>query len=301
MLLLASVIWGSAFVSQSMGMDHVGPYTFQALRTLVGAAVLVPAFLICDRFRNKQNVNADIKDKKKNRGALIKGGILCGIALCIATNLQQLGLVGTDAGKAGFITAMYIVIVPFMGIFIGKKVKFLHVICIALALSGLYLLCVKGAFAFSKYDLLVLGCSVVFSVHILLVDKYAPLTDPIRLCCLQMLVSGIISLVPMFIFERDGFSGIISALPAILYTGILSSGLAYTLQLAGQARTTTFSAGLIMSLESVFSMLSGALVLSQIPTLRESIGALLMFSAIVGAQLAENKITKNKKILKTVQ
>lgn len=283
--MFASLIWGSAFVAQSVGSNHVGPFTFQALRTLIGGIVLIPTFLIADRIRMKQGSYRPMT-KKEKQSALI-GGALCGVLLCVATNLQQMGIEGTTVGKAGFITALYIIIVPLLGFFFRKRIKPHLFFCVILALAGLYLLCINEGFTLSKYDALILACALVFSFHILAIDKYAPLTDCIRMSCVQMFVSGLISLVLMFIFEKPDLSQILDAWFPIFYTGAFSSGIAYTLQIVGQKNTSPTYASMIMSLESVFSLLTGMVVLTQIPTLREGAGCAVMFAAIIIAQLLD--------------
>ena len=284
-LLLASVIWGSAFVTQSVGMDHVGPYTFQALRTLIGGIVLIPTFLIADQIKKKQGTYKKMTAEEKKY--LLRGGVLCGLALCLASNLQQLGIVGTTVGKAGFITALYIVIVPFFAFFLGKRIKAHNWVCVALSVVGLYLLCMSESLSLSLYDGYVLACALVFSVHILIIDRYAPKTDCIRMSCIQMFVSGGISLVLMLVFEEPRIGAVANAWFPILYTGAFSSGIAYTLQMVGQKKADPTIASLVMSLESVFSVLAGMLFLSQIPTLREGLGCVIMFAAIIMAQLLD--------------
>ena len=284
-LLLASFIWGSAFVAQSQGMDFVGPYTFQALRTLIGGIVLIPTFLIADRIKMKRGTYRKMTPSERKN--LIIGGVLCGLALCLASNLQQLGIVGTTVGKAGFITALYIVIVPFFGIFLKKKIKAHNWVCVLLSVVGLYLLCMNESFTLSPYDGYVLACAFVFSVHILIIDHFAPKTDCIRMSCVQMFVSGAISFVLMLIFEDFNIQQVGRASFSILYAGVLSSGIAYTLQMVGQKNAEPTVASLLMSLESVFSVISGAVVLAQLPSLRESAGCIIMFISIIAAQVLD--------------
>lgn len=284
-LALTAIIWGSAFVAQSVGMDHIGPFTFQAVRTVIAGFVLIPVFLISDRIKMKQGTY--MKMTKEERKALIIGGVLCGIALCAATNFQQVGMLGTSVGKAGFITALYIVIVPFLGIFIGKKIKLHNWFCVLLSVAGLYLLCMSESLSLSVSDLYILICAFIFSAHILIVDHFVQKVDPIRMSCIQMFVAGGISVILMFVFEEPKIAMITDAWVPVLYAGVLSSGVAYTLQIVGQKNTNPTVASMILSLESVFSVLSGALILSQIPTLREAAGCVLMFLAIILSQLLD--------------
>lgn len=285
-LLLTAFIWGSAFVAQSVGMDYVGPFTFQCSRSILATIFLVPVFLLLDQKRSRSGENTPAPTGSKK--TLWTGGILCGILMTIAANLQQVGLQYTSVGKAGFITATYIVLVPIFGLFLKKKVPGRIWLCVLIALVGLYLLSVTDGFSsISKGDFVIMLCAVAFSFHIMVVDHFSPMVDGVRMSCIQFLVTGILSGVLMFLFEKPTWSTIYSAALPIAYAGILSSGVAYTLQIVAQKYTKPTIASLLMSLESVFAVLTGAVVLHEIPTSREGLGCLLMFAAIIISQLPE--------------
>ena len=286
MLLLTALIWGCAFVAQSVGMDYVGPFTFNAVRSLIGAVVLLPVIALMDRLEGKDKKKAE---KKGDTRTLILGGVCCGIALGVASSLQQIGIQYTTVGKAGFITAMYIVIVPLMGVFVGRKVRPVIGLCVVIAVAGLYFLCMKGGFSLGGGDLLVLICAVAFSVHILVIDYFSPLVDGVRMSAIQFLVAGLMCLVPMFLWEQPQPAVILSAWAPILYAGVLSCGVAYTLQILGQKGADPVVASLLLSLESVFSVLAGWVILGQALSARELFGCALMFGAIILAQLPERK------------
>ena len=290
LLVLAAFIWGIAFVAQSEG-GKFGPYTFNGIRFLLGAAVLCPVLLIMSK------KNPDHKaPSSKSRKALITGGIACGIVLGFASTLQQLALFyGATAGKAGFLTTCYILIVPIIGLFLGKKCGWNIWIGIGLALIGLYLLCMKGSFSLQLPDLLLLLCALGFSFHILCVGHFSPLVDGIKLSCVQFLVAGIVSLIPAFFIDmQHSFANIPSTLAAfgapaalisLLYAGILSSGAGYTLQVVGQKGINPTIASLLMSLESVFSVLGGWIILHERMNGRELFGCALIFAAVILAQI----------------
>lgn len=287
LLLLTATIWGVAFVAQSVSMDYIGGFTFNAIRNIIGAITLVPVILIF----SKQNPAADQNpaDRQKARKTLITGGICCGILLCLASNFQQFGIKYTTVGKAGFITACYIIIVPIIGIFLKKKCSPFIWIAVLLSLGGLYLLCISPGEGFSigKGDTLVLICAVVFSFHILTVDHFSPLVDGVKMSCIQFLVCGILSGIPALIFENPNITNILQAWIPILYAGILSCGVAYTLQIVGQKGMNPTVASLIMSLESCISVIAGWLILGQNLSSREIFGCVLMFGAIMLAQLPQ--------------
>lgn len=287
LLLLTATIWGVAFVAQSVSMDYIGGFTFNAIRNIIGAITLVPVILIF----SKQNPAADQNpaDRQKARKTLITGGICCGILLCLSSNFQQFGIKYTTVGKAGFITACYIIIVPIIGIFLKKKCSPFIWIAVLLSLGGLYLLCIipGEGFSIGKGDTLVLICAVVFSFHILTVDHFSPLVDGVKMSCIQFLVCGILSGIPALIFENPNITNILQAWMPILYAGILSCGVAYTLQIVGQKGMNPTVASLIMSLESCISVIAGWLILGQNLSSREIFGCVLMFGAIMLAQLPQ--------------
>lgn len=276
LLLLTAFIWGAAFVAQSVGGEAVGCFTFNGVRSLIGALVLLPVIWLMDA------------KKKEDQKTLITGGICCGVMLCIASNFQQFGISFTTVGKAGFITAMYILIVPILGLFMKKKPGLQVWLGVVLAMMGLYLLCMTSeSFSLSKGDFLVLICAGFFSLHILIIDYFSPKVDGVRMSCIQFLVCGILSMVMAFIFETPEVSVILSGWLPILYAGVLSCGVAYTLQIVGQKNIDPTVASLILSLESVFSVLAGWLILNQTLSLRELSGCVLMFLAIILAQLPQ--------------
>lgn len=296
LLLLTTLIWGCTFVAQDKAMAHIGPYTFQTTRSLIGAAVLVPVILFFAAQSKRQEGYTPAT--KKDTLYLIRAGAVCGFFLAVASCFQQVGIAsGTGAGKAGFITAMYIFFVPLLGIPLKKKVQPHVFACVVLAAVGLYFLCIKqGSLQFAVGDLLMLGSAFVFGFQILAVDHFAPrVRDCIALASLQFLFSGLFSSIPMLIFEwGTELSSILDASGYILFAGVLSCGVAYTLQIVGQKYTEPTIASLIMSFEAVFACLAGMVVPPHvIPTGRELLGCALMFVAILLAQL--NLPVRNKK------
>lgn len=299
LLVLTALIWGVAFVAQSKGGDAVGPFSFNCMRSFLGAIVLIPAIVALDRFKLTKGKPQD-KAQRKN---LIIGGICCGTFLAIATNLQQLGITGgTSAGKAGFLTACYIIMVPILSLFLKKKCSWNIWIGVGLTVVGLYLLCMTESLKFQLSDILILLCALVFAMHILVIDHFSPLVDGVRMSCVQFFVCGIISFVPMMIFEvcPVGISewasplGTLDAWTPILYAGICSSGIAYTLQIIGQQDVNPTVASLLMSLESVFAVIAGALLLNEKLSAKELIGCLLIFVAITLAQIPVKSKTKTE-------
>ncbi len=288
MLTSAAMIWGVAFVAQSVGMNYVEPFTFNAVRILIAGIVLVFYIL----FRNYFDKRSNLKSKaitNSNKRDLIIGGILCGIALFAASSLQQIGLQYTTAGKAGFLTTLYIVIVPLLGILNKRGVAVKVWIGVIIAVFGMYLLCINEGFAINKGDLLVIICALVFSVHILIIDRYSPLVDGVMMSCIQFFTCGVLSVIPMIMFERPEISSILEAWLPILYAGALSGGVAYTFQIIGQKGTDPAVSSLLLSLESVFAALGGFIILGETFTEREFIGSLLIFMAVIITQLPERK------------
>lgn len=285
LLLLTAFIWGVAFVAQSVGMDYVGPFTFNCIRSIIGGIVLIP----CIFFLNKRNGGEKKKETKEEKKTLLIGGLCCGICLCVASNLQQIGISYTTVGKAGFITAMYIVLVPVFGIFLKKKVGGKVWVSVCLAVLGLYLLCMTEELSLERGDLYVLACAFVFALHILVIDYFSPKADGVKLSCIQFLVSGVLSGIPMLLFEHPEVSKILLAWMPILYAGVFSCGVAYTLQIIGQKDMDPTVASLILSLESVISVLAGWVILHQKLSPRELIGCMIMFGAIILAQLPDKK------------
>ena len=284
LLLLTAIIWGTSFVAQSVAMDYIKPFTFNGIRFTIGGIILLPFIALLERKKRKEpENNAETKQERKQ---LLVGGICCGVLLMIASTFQQFGVTGTSVGKAAFITALYIVLVPLFGIFFHKKAGMQLWISVAVAILGLYLLCIKeDSFSVNGYDLVLLFCAITFALHILCVDYFSPKVDSVKLSCIQFFVCGGLSLVGMIITERPNMAEILAAYQPILYAGVMSCGVAYTLQVVGQKDLNPVIASLIMSLESVVSALSGWLILGQILTGRETIGCVVMFLAIILAQV----------------
>ncbi|WP_394282493.1 DMT family transporter [Frisingicoccus sp.] len=291
LLLLTAFIWGVAFVAQSVGMDYVGPLTFNASRFIIGAIFLIPCIAFLDKLKEKENQAAckNIPAAPQNKKVLITGGICCGIAIAAASTLQQYGIAYTTVGKAGFITALYIVIVPILGIFLKRKPRLIIWFSVLLALVGLYFLCMTDSLSFSKGDTLVLLCAFVFSLHIMIIDHFSPMVDGVRMSCIQFAVAGVLCGIPALIFEHPTFSSLIAAWAPILYAGILSCGVAYTLQIVAQKNYDPTVASLLLSLESVFSVLAGWVILHQALSPREIFGCVLVFIAIILVQLPAPK------------
>ena len=278
LLLLTAVIWGVAFVAQSAGMDHVGPYTFNCARSLLGGLVLLPVLAARRRGETRSL-------SRRERRTLLAGGAMCGAALFMASSLQQIGIQYTSVGKAGFITACYIVLVPLLGLLLGKRCSLSVAAAVGMALVGLYLLCVTETLSVGLGDLLMLGCALMFSVHILVIDFFAPRADGVALSCIQFFVCALLSAVPALALERPSLAGLAAAWVPVLYAGVLSSGVGYTLQMVGQRGMNPTVASLILSLESCVSVLAGWLLAGERLTGRELTGCAVMFAAIVLAQL----------------
>lgn len=288
LLLICAFIWGSAFVAQTTGAEYVGPFTFIYLRSFLGSAVLLPVIFVMGKIKKKNS--DEEKSTKGSKKALLIGGIACGTALCFASVFQQAGIdKGTDPGKAGFITALYILLVPLSSLFMKKRVRPIIWPCIFASVVALYLLCVTENNSVELSDLLVLICAALYTVHILVIDKVSPYVDGVKLSCIQFFVAAVISLVPALIYEGFDLKAILAAMPSVAYAGIMSSGVAYTLQILGQQKTEPALASMIMSLESVFAVLTSMVVLHLAPTPREAAGCVIMFIAIIVAQLPEKK------------
>lgn len=283
--ILAAFIWGTAFVAQDLCADSIGAFAFNATRYFIAVLALLVVILISDKLKkNKPTLNA--QEKKAANKQLWLGGLCCGAALAIASNFQQAGLVaGTDAGKAGFITALYVVLVPVFGLFFKRKVSLPTWIAVVLSVVALYLLCIKGDFSLAPGDLLVLVCAVCFAVHILVIDHFTAYCDGVKLSCLQFLFAGIISTICMFIFEDVDFAAILSCALPLLYVGIFSCGVGYTLQILAQKDSNPTVVTILLSLESVFAVIAGAIILKQQMTVREYIGCAIMFAAVILAQI----------------
>ena len=280
-LLGATVIWGSAFIAQSVGMDKIGPFTFQAVRCFLAVVFLFPASALFSRGKPFWKSWAD--------PALWRSGVICGLALFAASSLQQIGLVYTDAGKAGFLTAMYIVFVPFLGLFVGQRPGRNALLSLIPAIVGLYLLSCTSVSGINKGDVLLLLCAVAFSVQILLIDRHCAGLDGLKLNCIQALVVAVLSVPGALLTETVDASRIASCWLPLGYAGVLSMGVAYTLQIVGQKRVAPSAAALLMSLESVFAALFGWLLLHETMTRAEELGCVLVFAAVIISQLPEKK------------
>lgn len=286
LLLLAATIWGVAFVAQSVGMDYMGPFSFNGARFLMGSIVLLPLVI----FRRKKD-----KEKKIPRagmGITLAGGICCGLALGTASLCQQFGIMYTTVGKAGFITTLYIIIVPVMGIFLRKKVSGRVWIGAALAAVGMYLLCMTERLALSKGDAYVFVCAILFAIHILVIDYFSPRADGVELSCIQFFMAGVLSSVLAFLFEHPQVSDFVNGIIPLAYAGIMSCGVAYTLQIIGQKDLDPTVASLILSMESVVSVLAGWVILGQALSGKELFGCALVFGAVILVQLPEKKKEK---------
>lgn len=313
MLLITAFLWGSTFVAQKAG-TVVGPLTYNGVRSVIGALVLLPVIVILRRRKERaagafvtaeggdaveggaaaeavQRAAGDVSGVNiSNRGKLLLGGVLCGLALFTASMLQQTGISYTTAGKAGFITALYAVLVPVLSVLIGRKIRPLIWLCVAIGVAGLYLLCMEpGKWSLQSGDLMMLGCAVVFAVHILIIDHFAPQVEPVEMACIQFAVVGVLGCIGMLIWEKPSPELVLSNWLPIAYAGVLSSGVAYTLQMVALKHADPTEASLIMCLEAVFSVLTGALVLHESMTGRAAAGCLLIFAAVVLSQLPERK------------
>ena len=298
-LLITAMIWGSAFVAQRVGMDYVGAFTFQSIRSFLGAVTLIPFLLITNARKHRQESAASAAEgagaSKEERRQLLIGGLACGFMLTVASLFQQIGIAYTTVGKSGFITSMYLILVPILGIFLRKRVPAKIWGCVAAAAVGLYFLSINGAFVLSRGDTLTVLCAFCFAIHILCVDYFVAKADSVKLSFLQLLTSGILSGVLMLAVDHPTLDQLRAAALPVLYAGILSSGVGYTLQVVGQKGANPTTATLLMSLESVFSVVAGILVLRQVPTPREALGCVLIFAAVIFAQLPVLEGRKGKK------
>ena len=281
-LLMTALIWGLSFVAQRAGMEYVGPFTFNMVRSLLGALSLIPVIIFV-KVSSHDNRTPEVKHKQHIN--LARAGIGCGIALFIAITIQQYCMQFVDAGKAGFITALYILFVPVISILYGEKLTLKIVISVILGIIGLFFLCYKGDCGFCKYDLLILASAFFYAVHILVVDYYSKKAHPIKVSCVQFLVVGLLSLLLVILFETISWECIWACKIPILYAGILTCGVAYTLQIFGQKYTQPVIASLILCLESVFAVLGGMIILGEVLTAKELFGCLFMISAVVLSNL----------------
>ena len=291
LLIIAAAIWGFAFAFQSVGMEYVEPFTFNCIRNLIGTVVLLPVIWLMGKWKKKDETAGGAVPVAHNTKQLILGGICCGAILFISSGAQQIGIQYTTVGKAGFITALYIIIVPVIGILLGKKNRILLWVSVLIAIVGFYFLTMIGESSFTKGDAWVLLCAFVFALHILCVDYFAPKVDCVKMSCIQFAVCGLLSGIVMFMTEAPSVDNIGHAAVALLYTGVMSSGVAYTFQILGQKDYNPTVAALLMSLESVFAALGGWIILNQSLSLAEGAGCVLIFIGIILAQLPEKKVS----------
>lgn len=300
LLLLAAFIWGLSFVAQSEGMKYIGPFAFIGIRSML-AGISLAVFLgirrlltagksRADRTLTTEEVQSGEQMPKEGKKTLLLGGVICGIVLFVATMLQQIGILhSNEPGKAGFITALYLILVPIAGIFFRKKIGLKVWIAVVLAVCGMYLLCITEGFRIATGDLYVLGCAFVFTVHILVIDHFSPKVDGVAMSCIQFLLCGILGMAGMFLTETVELSHVLEAWLPLVFSGVFSGGIAYTLQIVAQKDTEPAIASLLMSLESVFAVFGEWLILGQLLSAREFLGCALMFAGIILTQLPEKK------------
>ena len=287
LLFVAAFIWGVAFVAQSVGMDYVGPFTFNGCRFLLGGLVLSPFAWMREKNYRKSNTYRSLTPEEENKHKIttLSGGLFCGIAICVASCFQQMGMLYTTVGKAGFITALYIVLVPVLGIFMKKRVAAVVWVGVAVSAIGFYFLCITESFTINFGDMLLFCCAICFSFHILVIDYFAPKADGVALSCIQFWFSGVICMSIALLKENPNVTAIFQAAVPILYAGVMSCGVAYTLQIIGQKNMKPAIASLILSLESVISVLAGWVILHEVLTGRQLVGCILVFAAVILAQI----------------
>lgn len=299
MLVLTAMVWGLSFVAQKSGMELIGPFAFNGIRTIIGGIVLIPLIIFLDKAKSGRKINTETnpeltgEEAAKEKKTLITGGVCCGLVLLVAGMLQQIGMMYTSAGKAGFITALYVVLVPVLGLFLRKKVRPLIWICVLASAIGLYLLCMPasgGLGHINKGDLIVLACAFCFAIHILLIDHFSPKVDGVKMSCIQFFVAGILAVIMMFFcdpalgYEVPSLSQLLDTWIPLVYAGAFSCGAGYTLQIIAQKDTDPAVASMILCLESVFAVIAGMLILGESMSVREITGCLIMFAAILAAQ-----------------
>ncbi len=281
LLLLTAIIWGLAFVAQSKGMEFVGPLTFSFSRCVIGAVFLYILIKLFPKVFKRQ--------EEYSKSSTIIGGVICGVILAFAMGTQQIGIASTTVGKAGFITALYIVIVPIINMFFGYKTDTKIWICVLFALVGFYLMSIHGGFSIGYGDLMVLISAIIYSIHIIVITRYSPKSDGVVMSMIQFAVAGVLFFIAMVLFEDFRFKNVLSAALPILYAGILSTGIGYTLQIVAMKDIDPTIGSMILSLESVFALIGGIIILGETMTTRESIGAALVFIASFVAQLPSRK------------
>lgn len=297
---ITALIWGLTFVAQSVAMDNIGPWTFNCLRNVLGTLVLIPVILFVEKLETDKLIDKGVEDTvpetSLKRPAVLKqtliGGCLSGIFLASASLFQQYGIIETTVGKAGFITALYIILVPFLSIFLKKRIGLNEWISAFIAVAGFYIMSIQGKPSINRGDIILLICALLFSMQILVIDSYVDRVNTIAMSCVQFFVSMVISSIGMFFIEHPSGEAIISAAFPIIWAGVMSSGIAYTLQIVGQKNLEPTIASLIMSLESVFSAIAGFFILHQILSTKEIIGCILVFSAVILSQIPPETIKK---------
>ena len=295
-LMLTAIIWGTAFVAQRQGMSSIGPFMFSALRMYLGTITLIPIiYITLYMAKSKKNyMPKSVSEEKAANKLLMQGGLWCGLIIFFAANFQQVGLVSTSAGKTAFITTLYILLVPIIGIFLKRKLHWYIWLAVAMGTIGLYFLCITDSFTIAFGDLVILIGAFFWALHILFMDYYAPRVMVTKLIAIQFFISGTLSLIVSFFTEPFLFEGLMGAMPTIVYTGIMSSGLAFTFQGLGQKDANPTTASIILSTEALFGAVAGYLFLAEVFTQREFLGCVLMFSAVIISQLP----TKEDKLLK---
>lgn len=292
-LMLTAIIWGTAFVAQRQGMSSIGPFMFSALRMYLGTLTLIPIIYI-SLYRAKSSKNyiqKSASEIKAGNKLLLQGGIWCGLIIFFAANFQQVGLVSTSAGKTAFITTLYILLVPIIGIFLKRKLHWYIWLAVAMGTIGLYFLSITDSFTIAFGDLVVLIGAFFWAFHILCMDYYAPKVMVTKLIAIQFFISGSLSLIVSLLTEPVIVEGLLDAMPTIIYTGIMSSGLAFTFQGLGQKDANPTTASIILSTEALFGAIAGYLFLSEVFTQREFLGCVLMFSAVIISQLPTRRFT----------
>ena len=287
---LTAMIWGTAFVAQSVGADYLEPFTFNAARAVVGALTLLAFILFTRRFETDK-----AKEAHGSKKDILIGGILCGLIITIAMNIQQIGMEETAAGKAGFLASLYILVVPVVGIFFKKKIPLNVWIGVLIGTLGLYFLCVTESFTIQKSDTYVLVSAFMFSMHILVIDHFSAKVSGVYLSCVQFVVAGILSGILALVAETPTIADIVRAAGPVLYIGIVSCGIGYTLQIVSQKGSNPTMVSLLLSLESVFSVISGAIILGEQMSGREYFGCVLMFTAVILSQIPVKNILKRRK------
>ena len=285
LLILASIIWGCAFVAQNVGMNYIGPWTFSTIRFLIAGFSLLAIIPILDKKRTHV-IRPKTKEEKRK---LLLGSVLCGLALSIGSIVQQIAMLTVPVAKAGFLTTLYVLFVPIITLLFGKKIPLKVWIGIAMALFGLYLLSMAGNLALGIGEIFLILAAFLFAIHIIIIGHFSTRVDPVRLSCGQLLIGGFATVIPMIMIERPTITSILAAYIPLLYTGIFSSCVAYTLQIFAQKEANPTIAGMLLSLESVFAALAGYLILNQVLNTRELIGCVLIFIAIVIAQLPDRR------------